>query len=168
MTPQPQSLLPAWLERVAERVMALALAGMVIAVFVNVVLRYGFGMGIVYYEELSRLLLVWMVCIGAVLASAQGKHLGFDMLTSRLSGWPARACRWLSQALVALCLVLVAKGSWGQVVAGMQSFSTVMGYPLALAAASTLVMALAMAVLLVVEIVRGAPVPHHETDAGVE
>ena len=44
-----------FLKRMAEHFMVLALAGMVIAVFVNVVLRYVFATSIVSYEEVSRL-----------------------------------------------------------------------------------------------------------------
>lgn len=146
--------------------MALGLAGMVLAVFVNVVLRYGFDTGIVFYEELSRLLFVWLVCIGAVLASGERKHLGFEMLTTRLHGLPARVCRWISRLGIAYILVLVAQGSWQQVQAGMNSFSTVIGYPLALAAAATLVMAVGMLAVLLVQSLPGGQddePPHNDT-----
>ncbi|MGL4574499.1 MAG: TRAP transporter small permease [Burkholderiaceae bacterium] len=161
---------PSLLRRAAEAFLFITLAGMVVAVFVNVVLRYGFGTGIVFYEELSRLLFVWLVCVGAVLATADDQHLGFDMLTARLRGTALVACTWIARIAIAFGLLLVVKGSWEQVKAGMQSFSTVMGYPLALAAASTLFMALAMLVLLVLEIKRnprGAK-PAAHADAGVD
>lgn len=149
---------PNLLKRAAELFLGVTLAGMVIAVFVNVVLRYGFNTGIVYYEELARLLFVWMVCIGAALVFAENEHLGFDMLTARLSDrGQIRAlavCRWLSRIAIAACLVLVVKGSWEQVLAGMQSYSTVMHFPLALMAAAGLTMALLMLVVLMVEIFR--------------
>lgn len=157
-----------WVRRAAEFAMAAGLACMVLAVFVNVVLRYVFNTGIVFYEELSRLLFVWLVCIGAIVAAAEGKHLGFDMVTSRLKGVPRKVCLWASHLLVGFCLVLLLKGSWEQVRAGMASFSTVIGYPLALAAAATLVLAVGMLVILVVELVRGREVEHHETDVGLE
>jgi TRAP-type transport system small permease protein len=146
------------LKRAAEFFLAVTLAGMVLAVFTNVVLRYGFDTGIVFYEELSRLLFVWMVCIGAALVFAENEHLGFDMLTSRLHGtaraMPRALCRWLSRVAIAVCLGLVIQGSWEQVMAGMQSFSTVMRFPLALVAAATLLMAGTMLVILLVEIYR--------------
>jgi TRAP-type transport system small permease protein len=142
------------LKRAAEFFLAITLAGMVIAVFVNVVLRYGFDTGIVFYEELSRLLFVWMVCIGAALVFAENEHLGFDMLTERLRGKAIGVCRWLSRIAIAICLVLVIKGAWEQVIAGMQSFSTVMHFPLALMAAAALVMAALMLIALIVEIFR--------------
>ncbi len=63
----------------------------------------------------------------------------------------------MSQTLVALCMVLLLKGSWAQVVAGMESYSTVLGYPLALGAAATLVLAAGLLAALVLDLVRGRP-----------
>ena len=153
------------LHRLAELFMVVALAGMVVAVFVNVVLRYVFATSIVSYEEISRLLFVWLVAVGTIVAAFEGKHLGFDMLTSRLKGGSRKALFWLSQLLVAVCMVLLLKGAWGQVIAGMESFSTVLGYPLAIGAAATLVLAVGLLVALVVDLVRGAP-PATSGDAG--
>ena len=153
---QPARRKPA-LQRVAELFMVVALAGMVVAVFVNVVLRYVFATSIVSYEEISRLLFVWLVAVGTIVAAFEGKHLGFDMLTSRLKGRPRKGLFWLSQLLVAGCMVLLLKGAWAQVVAGMESFSTVLGYPLALGAAATLVLAVGLLVALVFDLVRGEP-----------
>ncbi|EER60719.1 Tripartite ATP-independent periplasmic transporter DctQ component [Acidovorax delafieldii 2AN] len=161
---QPKSRL----QRVAECTMVAALAGMVVAVFVNVVLRYGFATSIVSYEEISRLLFVWLVAIGTIVAAFEGKHLGFDMLTSRLSGGPRKALFWVSQLLVAGCMLLLLKGSWEQVVAGLSSYSTVLGYPLALGAAATLVLAVGLLVVVVVDLVRGREREHATDDAIVE
>ncbi|MBS0403552.1 MAG: TRAP transporter small permease [Proteobacteria bacterium] len=148
-------------QRLAEHFMVLALAGMVVAVFVNVVLRYGFGTSIVSYEEISRLLFVWLVAVGSIVAAYEGSHLGFDMLTSRVG--PATR-RWLfgvSQCLILLCMGLLLWGSWGQVVAGLNSFSTVLGYPLALGAAATLVLAAGLLAVLARDLRRGAQAPAH-------
>ncbi|MGJ7491697.1 TRAP transporter small permease [Variovorax sp. ZT4R33] len=157
----PPSTLPARpkprLQRLAELFMVLALAGMVVAVFINVVLRYAFGTSIVSYEEISRLLFVWLVAVGSIVAAFEGKHLGFDMLTSRLKGGARKGLFWVSQILVAGCMLLLLKGSWGQVVAGMDSFSTVLGYPLAIGAAATLVLAAGLLVALVFDLLRGEP-----------
>ncbi|XZG70432.1 TRAP transporter small permease [Chitinibacteraceae bacterium HSL-7] len=143
----PRSLLV----RAGELFLAVTLAAMVLAVFTNVVLRYGFGTGIAFYEELSRLLFVWLVCVGAVLAMADGQHIGFDMVVARLRGVPAKVCCVLARLLIGYGLVLVVQGAWQQVLAGMESFSPVMGYPLALMAAATLFMAAAMLLLLAYE-----------------
>ena len=47
-------------------VIAVLLAVMVVLVFGNVVLRYGFNSGITVSEELSRWLFVWMTFLGAI------------------------------------------------------------------------------------------------------
>ena len=146
-----------FLKRMAEHFMVLALAGMVIAVFVNVVLRYVFATSIVSYEEVSRLLFVWLVAVGAIVTAFEGKHLGFDMVTSRLKGGTKKGLVWLSQLLIAICMVLLLIGSWEQVKAGMDSFSTVLGYPLALGAAATLVLAVGLLINVVVDLRRGEP-----------
>ena len=140
-----------WIRHLAEAMLALTLLGMVIAVFGNVVQRYLWGTGWAVSEELSRLLFVWLVCVAATLAFAENKHLGFDLVTSRLSGRVASALRWLTRALVALPLFYLITGSWAQVLAGLDSRSTVMGYPLALGAAGTLFMGVCMSALLLVE-----------------
>ena len=145
------------IKRLAEHFMVAALAGMVIAVFVNVVLRYVFATSIVSYEEISRLLFVWLVAVGAIVTAFEGKHLGFDMLTARVKGTPKKLLFWFSQLLVAVCMVLLLIGSWEQVKAGMDSYSTVLGYPLALGAAATLVLAVGLLVALVVDLLRGEP-----------
>jgi len=152
------------LQRMAEHFMVLALAGMVVAVFVNVVLRYAFGTSIVSYEEISRLLFVWLVAIGAIVAAFEGKHLGFDMVTSRLKGNARTGMFWIAQLIAGGCMVLLLIGSWHQVVAGMDSFSTVLGYPLALAAAATLVLAVGLLAAIVVDLIRGGP-PQQAADA---
>lgn len=102
-----------WLKRLAEGLMVLALAGMVIAVFVNVVLRYVFHTSIVSYEEISRLLFVWLVAIGAIVAAFEGAHLGFDMVTSRVGPATRKVLFWVSQLLIGTCMALLLWGSWG-------------------------------------------------------
>jgi TRAP-type C4-dicarboxylate transport system permease small subunit len=139
------------LKHLVEGLMALCLLGMVVAVFGNVLLRYFWGTGWVVSEELSRLLFVWLVCLSATLAFGEGKHLGFDLVTSRLNGVKALVFRWLTRALMAVALYYLITGSWAQVLVGMDSRSPVMGYPLAVAAAGTLVMGGCMAVLLLLQ-----------------
>lgn len=139
------------LKHLVEGLMALCLFGMVAAVFGNVLLRYFWGTGWVVSEELSRLLFVWLVCLSATLAFGEGKHLGFDLVTARLTGVKALVFRWLTRALIAIALYYLVTGSWAQVLVGMDSRSPVMNYPLAVAAGGTLVMGVCMAVLLLLQ-----------------
>ncbi|HEY9573375.1 MAG TPA: TRAP transporter small permease [Pusillimonas sp.] len=153
-TPQrPKPLL----HKAAEVFLATTLTIMVIAVFSNVVLRYVFDTGFVLYEELSRLLFVWLVCVGTALAAYENKHLNFTLLIDRVGPRTNTVFYYLAHAIAAVVLGMVIKGSWDQVLAGMQSFSPVMGYPLALAAAAMLFMACVMELLLFKEVLIDRP-----------
>jgi TRAP-type C4-dicarboxylate transport system permease small subunit len=144
-------------QRLAESAMALALAVMALAVFINVVLRYGFGSGIAASEELSRLLFVWMVFIGATAAYPMGEHMAFTSLLRPLQRRPVvlRAITRLIHALVVLACVLVGWGAWQQVLVGMGSKSVVLGYPAALLPLPALLCAAAIGVMALVDVVRG-------------
>ena len=70
-----------------EFLIALGLAIMVVLVFGNVVLRYGFNSGITLSEEVSRWLFIWCTFLGAIVALREHGHLGVDMVVGRLPRW---------------------------------------------------------------------------------
>ena len=117
-------------QKICKVLMASCLGVMAIAVFVNVVLRYGFGNGIAASEELSRLLFVWMVFIGATAAYPAGEHMAFTSLVALLRTKPAamKLMTVVIRLLVILGCSLVAWGAWQQVQAGLGGKSVVMGY----------------------------------------
>ncbi len=147
------------LRHLTETVMAICLGVMALAVFVNVVLRYGFGSGIAASEELSRLLFVWMVFIGATAAYPAGEHMAFTSLVGMARGRPRlfAALGLLIRALVLLACALLAWGAWQQVVVGLDSHSVVLGYPTALLPLPALLCALAIGAMVIIEILRGHP-----------
>ncbi|WP_298830005.1 TRAP transporter small permease subunit [uncultured Piscinibacter sp.] len=147
------------LQRIVHAVMAACLGVMALAVFVNVVLRYGFGSGIAASEELSRLLFVWMVFIGATAAYPAGEHMAFTSLVGLLRRRPAAlaAMTALIRLLVMLACALLAWGAWQQVVVGMDSRSVVLGYPTALLPLPALLAAIAIGVMALVELIRREP-----------
>ncbi|MCY3747364.1 MAG: TRAP transporter small permease [Acidobacteria bacterium] len=86
---------------------SLLLAGIAVLCLVEVTLRYGFGGGLGFYDELAGFALVWLTFLGAVLARRDGAHIGIRDLVSRLSPCPRRIARILEHAAVlALHLVL--------------------------------------------------------------
>jgi TRAP-type transport system small permease protein len=112
--------------RILEYGMALFLGLMVVMVFGNVVLRYGFNSGIAISEELSRWLFVWVTFMGAVVALNEQGHLGTDMLLARLGRNGKKLCLGLSYVLMlALCGVLF-KGAWEQTKINASSVSAAM------------------------------------------
>jgi TRAP-type C4-dicarboxylate transport system permease small subunit len=96
--------------------MVAALAIMVVLVFGNVVLRYGFNSGITVSEEVSRWLFLWMTFMGAVVALREHAHLGTDMLVSRLPPAGKKACLLVAQLAMLYVTWLLLEGSWSQMV----------------------------------------------------
>ena len=139
--------------------MAICLGVMAVAVFVNVVLRYGFGSGVAASEELSRLLFVWMVFIGATAAYPAGEHMAFTSLVGALRNRPRlmTAMTLLIRLLVLLGSALLAWGAWQQVVVGMDSRSVVLGYPTALLPLPAFLCATAIGLMALVELIKRTP-----------
>jgi TRAP-type C4-dicarboxylate transport system permease small subunit len=100
------------------RVLTLAvvalLAGMVVLVFGNVVLRYALNSGITVSEELSRWFFVWMTFLGAVVGLREHAHLGTDMLIDRVGRNGKRVCLAVSQLLMLWVTWLIFSGSLEQ------------------------------------------------------
>ncbi|MBD9395838.1 TRAP transporter small permease [Acidovorax sp. ACV01] len=145
--------------RTAEAVMAACLGVMAVAVFVNVVLRYGFGSGVVASEELSRLLFVWMVFIGAAAAYPAGEHMAFTSLAGLLARRPLAFA--LLSALIRLLVIaacaMLAWGAWQQVVVGLGSHSVVLGYSAALLPLPAFLCAMAIGVMAFIELIQRKP-----------
>ena len=90
------------------------LALMVVLVFGNVVLRYGFNRGITISEEMSRMLFVWLTFISAIVAMRERAHLGMDTLVRRLPPAGKKVCYVASHALILVACLLFLQGSWEQ------------------------------------------------------
>ncbi len=82
------------LVRVNRLLVALALAAVFVIVFVNVVLRYGFGSSLAWAEETARFLMIFGTFAGAGLALRQGGLVAIDMLLERLPYLLRRLVRW--------------------------------------------------------------------------
>lgn len=78
------------------------MAVMATLVFMNVVSRYIFNHSIIWAEEVSQYLMVWVAFLGAGLALRQGRHVAIEILQDRL---PSIARR-MTRHLVALLLIV--------------------------------------------------------------
>jgi TRAP-type C4-dicarboxylate transport system permease small subunit len=154
--PQPPQGL---FQRLSSTMMAICLGVMALSVFVNVVLRYGFGSGVAASEELSRLLFVWMVFIGATAAYPAGEHMAFTSLVGAFRKRPLfmATIALVIRLLVLLACVLLARGAWQQVVVGLDSHSVVLHYPTALLPLPALLCAVAIGCMALVELIKRSP-----------
>jgi TRAP-type transport system small permease protein len=126
----------------------ISLAVMVLLVFGNVVMRYGFNSGITLSEELSRWLFVWMTFMGAIVALEERTHLGTDMLVSKLSVRGKKICLGLTHLLMLFVCWLLFKGSLDQALINLESASAVMEVSMAIFYASGVVCAVSCALIL--------------------
>ena len=140
--------------RVLEMVIALLLALMVVLVFGNVVLRYGFNSGITVSEELSRWAFVWLTFLGAIVALKEHGHLGSDMLVSRLPLAGKKACLVIGQALMLYITWLMLSGALAQARINWDVNAPVTGVPVAFFYGAGVVFAVSVGLLLAREMWR--------------
>jgi TRAP-type C4-dicarboxylate transport system permease small subunit len=131
-----------------ELAAVLALAVMVVLVFTNVVMRYLFNSGIDISEELSRILLVWIIFIGAVIAFRERAHLGVDTVTRRLPRRARIACFVICELLMLFICSLIFDGSLTQAKLNLHNPAPVTGIPLSIAYMMSMFMSAAIGVML--------------------
>lgn len=85
-------------------VVFLMMAVMATLVFINVVSRYALNVSIIWAEEVSQYLMIWIAYLGAGLALREGRHVAVEMLQDRL---PAASGRRVRMAVGGLLLVFL-------------------------------------------------------------
>jgi C4-dicarboxylate transporter DctQ subunit len=101
-----------FINKVEEGIISLLLASMTLLVFMEVLMRYGFNVGIHWAQELTLLLSGWMVMFGVSYGIKVGSHIGVDALVKL---FPANARKAISIVAILLCLTycgLFLVGSW--------------------------------------------------------
>ena len=98
--------------KLLELLVVVLLVAMVLMVFGNVVLRYGFNSGITVSDEMSRYCFVWLTYIGAMIAMRERGHLGVDTLVKHLGVGGKKVCLFLSESLMLLCNLLFVLGTF--------------------------------------------------------
>ncbi|MEJ2393765.1 MAG: TRAP transporter small permease [Candidatus Thiodiazotropha sp.] len=100
------------LNRAEEGIISLLLVTMTLLVFVEVVMRFGFGSGFLWAQELTLYLSAWFVLFGVSYGLKVGAHIGVDAFIKTL---PVMGQRILSGIAVILSLTycgLFIYGSW--------------------------------------------------------
>ena len=101
-----------FLLKAEENIIALLLVAMTLLVFLDVVMRFGFGTGLLWSQELTLYLSAWFVLFGISYGLKVGAHIGVDAVVKLL---PSHAQRIASSLAVILCLVycgLFFYGAW--------------------------------------------------------
>ena len=136
------------LVKCVEMILIVMFGIMAVLVFGNVVLRYGFNSGIVFSEEASRFMFMWLTLIGALIVMKDHGHLGMSSVVDRLGERGQRVCRFTADLLTLVCCLLLAHGTWKQVIIGMDDLAPVTGIPMGYVQSSLLFFGIGMVLVL--------------------
>jgi TRAP-type C4-dicarboxylate transport system permease small subunit len=117
------------------------LAAMAALVFANVALRFTTGVSILWVEEVSRYLMIWLTFLGGGLVLRYGGHVGIDSLQETLPRYAAAIRGAIVFLLAGFFVFMVAVGaryawlSWGQTtpVLGVPVGAVYVGIPIGFA-----------------------------------
>lgn len=97
----------ALLDRCAAGAIIASMAGMVVVVSLQVLLRYAFNTSLDWAEDVARLLFVWSIFLAIPLGVKQGSHIAIELLSERLSAPARRFClRLMALGCAALMAVV--------------------------------------------------------------
>ena len=100
------------LNKAEESIIALLLVSMTLLVFVEVVLRFGFGTGFLWSQELTLHLSAWFVLFGISYGLKVGAHIGVDAFVKLLPPHIQRITGAIAVLLSLFYCVLFLYGSW--------------------------------------------------------
>lgn len=117
------------------RLCGIALAGMVLSVFIGVLARFVFThtslrISVPWTEEVSRYLMIWTVFIGAGIACRHGKLIGVEFVVSALPAPVGRSLKYLSLLLCGVFYALLCFVGWQWVKFGNSQTSPVLEVPM--------------------------------------
>lgn len=147
-----------------DAVMAVILLAMIVMVFANVVLRYGFSSGIRETIELSRLGLVWLVMVGAAVVLRRNEHLAVNDVILLVPKPIARNLRRVAYLIILIAVLMIFWGTWRQASANWQNISPLTGLPSALFYLAGVVSSVLMTAIAIARIIN----PFARLDGGAD
>ena len=95
------------LSRLVETLVILIACIIVAIVTAEVTLRYLFSHSMIFTEELSRYLMVWIVFLGSALAIRDGSHIRIQILVNRLGPRLQQIVKLAAYALIIAFLIFI-------------------------------------------------------------
>lgn len=148
--------------RALDGIMAALMLLMIVLVFTNVVMRYGFSSGLRVSVELSRLMFVWIVMIGAVTALRRGEHLGMPEFAERYFKPAMPVLLRINWLVVLGASIMIVWGCVRVTISNWNNISPLTGLPLGLFFLAGVVSGVLMALIAIVRLID----PHGEQPAG--
>lgn len=130
------------------------LAAMVVLVFGNVVLRYGFNSGILVSEEMSRWLFIWITFLGGIIAMRENAHLGSNFVVRRFPPLGRRVSLFAGRLAMLYICWLVFSGALSQTLINLSVAAPITGMSMGWFYSSGIVFSVAGALVLLGDLYR--------------
>jgi TRAP-type C4-dicarboxylate transport system permease small subunit len=150
--------------KLAEVTLVIMLSAMVIMVFGNVVLRYGFNDGIISSEEISRFLFIWITFLGAIVTFRDNGHLGLDSVVRKLSTRGKKLAFTLSNVLMLGCCTLMFYGTLKQHGINASTRSAVTEIPMSWVYGVGYITSVAMGLMIIGKLIKLSKGEFNEAD----
>lgn len=121
---RPLALVIAALDVAAAWLICLLLSAMVVAVSLQVAMRYGFNRSFDSSDEIARLTFVWTIFLALPLGLKSGSHIGVEMLTARL---PAAVSAPLARLVALIGAALLLLVGWESALLAFDQWDELMG-----------------------------------------
>lgn len=100
------------IDTIEEAIISLLLVAITLLVFVEVVLRFGFGIGLSWGQEATLHLAGWFVLFGASYGLKTGAHIGVDAFVQRFAPLGRRLITFVAILLSLIYCGLLGYGAW--------------------------------------------------------
>ena len=150
--------------KLLEFLVVACLVAMVIMVFGNVVLRYGFNDGIISSEEISRFLFIWITFLGAIVTFRDNGHLGLDSVVRKLSTRGKKLAFTLSNVLMLGCCTLMFYGTLKQHGINASTRSAVTEIPMSWVYGVGYITSVAMGLMIIGKLIKLSKGEFNEAD----
>lgn len=147
------ALLEHVITKIIHWVMGTCLFLMLVLIFVNVVLRYGFNSGITISNEIARITFVWLIFLGSILAFRDKTHLAVNMFTKHLPMMGQKILHIIRQLVILWMLYLMFLGEWNENLVSLKAKLPVSGMSEAVFTLIILISVGSMALLCFIDIV---------------
>ena len=141
------------ISKLIDYILIIALGVMSVIVFLNVILRYAFHSGITWSVELSQILFLVLVLLGAIQAFQEDGHIKVDVLISRVPDRWKKILMLITNAIIFYIVVVLLMGSVELVKQNTVLTTPILGIPQSWIYAVGVFFSLCLAILLLIKTV---------------
>jgi TRAP-type C4-dicarboxylate transport system permease small subunit len=126
------SSLAGTVDKVVNRILALFIGVMTLVIFTQVMLRYLANFSLSWSEELCRFMSLWVIFGGLPVLLHRGGMTAFDIISTKLKGWKARAVAVIISVGLLVFLYFLLVGTYPLMLRQFRQTATTLPIPIGL------------------------------------